>query len=86
MEKIKMVLAECGIDGTCQCEECQEIYAELSAAKEALEKQTAKKIALKDGVLVEKSRTHCPACDKEVFELLDNYCPNCGQKLTFTED
>ena len=81
MEKIRMVLAECGIDETCQCEECQEIYAELTAAEEALEKQTAKK-----SIVTDDFEWTCPTCKIGFTEMYEwSYCPNCGQKLLWED-
>lgn len=64
-----------------------ELEAELTAAKEALEKQTAKK--------AEDCHTDCdndikwytcPSCKTNFDDYLGNYCSYCGQKLTFKED
>ena len=68
-----------------------EYQAAFDAAFEALEKQIPKKLIAEgdgyaDGEMVFDS-FYCPSCDHCMEEdEVEDYCPNCGQKICWEEE
>lgn len=55
---------------------------------EALEKQIVKKIERYDSNIIGEMTFNCPSCNLEYYvtDYEDfNYCPNCGQKIDWSE-
>ena len=61
---------------------------EVQMCIEALEKQIGKKIERYDSNIIGEMTFNCPNCNLEYYvtDYEDfNYCPNCGQKIDWSE-
>ena len=88
-----------------ECEDISKVQVALKVAREALEKQIAKKVIVPpcnacENELCDCECEHfgktfiddfrCPTCNSEKvciaeYDIRHDYCPNCGQKLDWSE-
>lgn len=69
--------------------EVKEVMETLELIKIALEKQVPKKpVFVKEDDELEKGRYACPVCNGTVgvFDMKDNYCSECGQKMHWSRN
>lgn len=81
--------------GTDECENCNYCYSQgnfgeqkkaFEMAIEALEKQIPKKPNRHEEDIIGEYYS-CPNCmNNELDDIFDNYCPRCGQALSWSEE